>query len=61
MISVMNVIANPLIGNMSNSSAGPLIALARNNLVQRFLDRGQEEWLWCLDTDIVSPRTALTS
>jgi hypothetical protein len=53
MVSVMNVIANPFINNMSNSSAGPLIALARNNLVARFLERGQEDWLWCLDTDIV--------
>lgn len=53
MISVMNVMTNPLIGNMSNSSAGPLIALARNNLVTTFLNRGKEEWLWCVDTDIV--------
>lgn len=53
MISVMNVINHPAIGNFSNSSAGPLIALARNNLAARFLDRGKEDWLWCLDTDIV--------
>ena len=53
MISVMNVINHPKIGNFSNSSAGPLVALARNNLAARFLDRGKEDWLWCLDTDIV--------
>ncbi len=59
MVSVMNVISHPLIGNISNSSAGPLIALARNNLAARFLQRSQEEWLWCVDTDIVFSRDCI--
>jgi GT2 family glycosyltransferase len=58
MLSVMNAAYNPLIGNISNSSVGPLVALARNNLVANFLNRNREEWLWCVDTDIVfAPNT----
>jgi hypothetical protein len=58
MISVMNVIGNPLIGNMRNCSAGPLIALARNKLVEQFL-LDKYEWLWFVDTDIVFREDAI--
>lgn len=44
--------ACPLIGGVSDCSAGPLIAMARNILCRQFL-AGSMEWLWCVDTDIV--------
>jgi hypothetical protein len=44
--------ATPLITRMLDSTAGPLIAIARNQLVTRFLET-ECEWLWTIDTDIV--------
>lgn len=44
--------ASKAIGGVISSTAGPLIALARNNLVQQFLASNME-WLCMIDTDIV--------
>jgi len=44
--------ADPAIGGVISSSAGPLLALARNLLVKQFLDHDLE-WLCSIDTDIV--------
>jgi hypothetical protein len=52
MSSVLGVLMNEWIGNISSSTAGPLIAVARNNIVRNFLEQDQE-WLWMVDTDIV--------
>ena len=55
MASVLNAVAGPdrtgLIGGVVDASAGPLIAMARNMLVMRFL-KSDLEWLWCVDSDI---------
>ena len=51
MSSVLGIVSNDWIGNMSSSTAGPLIAVARNNIVRNFLEQDQE-WLWMVDTDI---------
>ena len=51
MSSVLGIVSNDWIGNMSSSTAGPLIAVARNNIVRNFLEQDQE-WLWMADTDI---------
>jgi GT2 family glycosyltransferase len=56
MNSVLNAVsgpdADPAIGGVISSSAGPLLALGRNLLVQQFLGK-DHEWLCCVDTDIV--------
>lgn len=44
--------ADPAIGGVISSSAGPLLALGRNLLVKQFLDHNYE-WLCSVDTDIV--------
>ena len=55
MSSVLAVLAgphtSPLIGGVVDASAGPLIAMARNMLVKRFL-KSDLGWLWFVDTDI---------
>ena len=44
--------ACPLIGGVTDCTAGPLVAMARNMLARQFLD-GPFEWLWSVDTDIM--------
>jgi len=44
--------ADPAIGGVISSSAGPLVALARNLLAEQFLTY-ELEWLCMVDTDIV--------
>lgn len=44
--------ASPLLARVASSTFGPLIAMARNQLVEKFLT-SDLEWLWCVDTDIV--------
>jgi hypothetical protein len=61
MASVLSSVSGPeatgLIGGITDMSAGPMVSLARNMLMSRFLDTGLE-WLWCVDTDIMfSPGT----
>ena len=55
MASVLAVVAgprmSPLIGGVCDASAGPLVAMARNMLADRFLE-SDCEWLWFVDTDI---------
>jgi hypothetical protein len=56
MASVLNLLSGPgrtsLVGGVVDGSAGPLIAMARNMLVTRFL-ASDLEWLWFVDSDIV--------
>ena len=63
MSSVLAVLAgpytSPLIGGVVDATAGPLIAMARNMLVRRFLE-SELEWLWCVDTDISFAPDTLT-
>ena len=55
MASVLNALSGPdrseAIGGIADASAGPLIAMARNMLITRFLE-STLEWLWCVDSDI---------
>ncbi len=54
--SVLNAVsgpeADPVIGGVISSSAGPLLALGRNKLVEQFLSYDLE-WLLSVDTDVV--------
>lgn len=54
--AVLNAVSgpdsDPAIGGVISSSAGPLLALGRNNLVAQFLD-SDFDWLCSIDTDIV--------
>lgn len=56
MNSVLNAVsgpdADPAIGGVISSSAGPLVALGRNLLVKQFLEH-DKEWLCTIDTDII--------
>lgn len=51
--------ADPAIGGVISSSAGPLLALGRNLLVRQFLGH-DKEWLCCVDTDIVFATDAVS-
>lgn len=61
--SVLNAVsgpeADPAIGGVISSSAGPLLALGRNLLVKQFLSHGKE-WLCSIDTDIVFANDAIS-
>jgi GT2 family glycosyltransferase len=50
---------DPAIGGVISSSAGPLVALARNNLASQFL-ASDMEWLCSVDTDIVFATDAIS-
>lgn len=56
MASVLAAVSGPdasgLIGGVTDMSAGPLVSLARNMLMTRFLESALD-WLWCCDTDIM--------
>jgi GT2 family glycosyltransferase len=61
MASVLNALSGPdrteMIAGVVDASVGPLIAMARNMLVRRFLD-STLDWLWIVDSDIqFGPRT----
>lgn len=64
MNSVLNAVsgpdADPAIGGVISSSAGPLLALGRNLLVRQFLSH-DKEWLCCVDTDIVFSTSAVSN
>lgn len=45
--------AGAMVGRVGSSCAGPLVAVARNRLAAQFLDRGREQWLFMVDTDVV--------
>lgn len=51
--------SDPAIGGVISSSAGPLVALARNHLVGQFLS-SDLEWLCSVDTDIVFATDAIS-
>jgi GT2 family glycosyltransferase len=55
MTSLTRALTEPVphqyIGGIFDSTCGPLIAMARNNLAARFLET-DFEWLWTVDTDI---------
>lgn len=61
--SVLNAVSgpdsDPDIGGVISSSAGPLLALGRNLLVEQFLSHDLE-WLCTVDTDIVFASDAVT-
>lgn len=51
--------SDPAIGGVISSSAGPLLAVGRNLLVQQFLGH-DKEWLCSIDTDIVFAPDAIS-
>jgi GT2 family glycosyltransferase len=61
--SVLNAVSgpecDPAIGGVISSSAGPLLALGRNLLVEQFLSYDLE-WLCTVDTDIVFATDAVS-
>lgn len=61
--SMLNAVSgpehDPAIGGVISSSAGPLVALGRNLLVQQFLSY-DKEWLCSIDTDIVFATDAVS-
>ena len=61
--SVLNAVSgpdsDPAIGGVISSSAGPLLALGRNLLVEQFLSYDLE-WLCSVDTDIVFATDAVS-